>query len=398
MEWQSFEELIRISQDISPVTGRPYVPIEVIESAHWQQSIFRHRIVTRSPVSGRGTGSPPPQRDKELGITLTTAEILATLPSDTKSDVERLKPFYPIPVDSSQRIGDSDSAFANSAASADELLGNTSDLSGQGYSTPKQANFFGILSPHYTVASCIRTDMTGKARWSPYPPFRFAVEFWGVGQLLEKSRIYSHTIWYAGSLFNVYVQVVRKKGIQLGVYLHRQSSVDAIPRASTPRAFVSTRGERLLNSTPSPSSPPGVIHPLPHSPRRSHVSVGSTSSTSSVTFAVPGSPPSPTLSQLPPSTTSLASSATAVPVAPIQPYRDPRSTISAHFTISCSSATGSSLIRFSSSPDQFSIGQSWGWKSSSLQMGEYTEPNGEAKARELDRETSLRATVVLGLI
>jgi hypothetical protein len=271
-------------------------------------------------------------------------------------------------------------------------------LSGQGRSTPKQANFFGILSPRYTAASCIQTDMTGKARWSPYPPFRFAVEFWGVGQLLEKSRIYSHTIWYAGSLFNVYVQVVRKKGIQLGVYLHRQSSVDALPRPSTPRTFISTRVERLLNSTPSSSSPPGSPHPLPQSPRRTHVSVVSSSSTSSVAFAVPGSPPSPAPSQLPPSTASQESGATPVPVAPIQPYRDPRSTISAYFTISCFSATGSSLICFSSSPDQFSIGQSWGWKSSSLRTEEYSDSNGEAKARELDREASLRATVVLGLI
>lgn len=382
---------MRISQDISPVTGRPYIPIETIESAHWQQSIFRHRIVTLSPVSG--TGSSSPQGENELRLALSTTEILATLSSDAKSDAEQSKIYHPISVDSSQRIGDSDSAFATAVSSVDELLGNGPDFPGQGYSTPKQANFFGIFSPPYTAASCIRADITGKARWSPYPPFRFAVEFWGVGQLPEKSRIYSHTIWYAGSLFNVYVQVARKKGpgVQLGMYLHRQSSVDAIPRPSAPPFPVSTRGERLLNTTLAPSCPLGT-------PRRGHVSIGSISSTSSAGLAVPGSPPSPTVSQLQPSAASQVFNVTPAPVAPIQPYRDPRSTISAYFTISCSSPTGSSLIRFSSSPDQFSIGQSWGWKSSSLRTEEYMDSNGDANARELNREASLRATIVLGLI
>ncbi|KAF8530998.1 hypothetical protein JB92DRAFT_2782164 [Gautieria morchelliformis] len=391
----SFEELMRISQDISPVNGRPYVSMETIHSAYWQHSIFRHHIVTRSPVSTVGTGSRPPQGDKELGITVSTAEILATLSSDSVSGAERMKPYYPVPVDSSQRIGDWDNACTTTTPSDDQLLGRASDLSDAGLLRPRQVNFFGILSPHYTAASCIHADATGKARWSPYPPVRFGVEFWGVGQLAEKSRAYSHTIWYAGSLFNVYVQVVRKKGIQLGVYLHRQSSVDPMPRASVPPVTISTRAERLLNSTPAPGNCPSTPIPPPQSPPRGHISAGSSSSISSVAFAVPGSPPSsPTPSHIQPSTIN----AVPAPVAPLQPYRDPRSTISAHFIISCASATGSSLTRFSSSPDQFSIGQSWGWKSSSLRTEEYTEPNGEAKTRELNREASLRATVVLGLI
>jgi hypothetical protein len=57
-------------------------------------------------------------------------------------------------------------------------------------------------------------------------------------------RLYSHTIFYAGSCYNVYIQAFRKKGIQLGVYLHRQSNVNPIPAASAPRA---------LNTQPSPS-------------------------------------------------------------------------------------------------------------------------------------------------
>lgn len=48
-------------------------------------------------------------------------------------------------------------------------------------------------------------------KWTPFPPVRFGVEFWGVNGLREKGRLHSQTIWYAGSLYNVYVQVVRKK-------------------------------------------------------------------------------------------------------------------------------------------------------------------------------------------
>lgn len=42
-------------------------------------------------------------------------------------------------------------------------------------------------------------------------------------------------------------------------------------------------------------------------------------------------------------------------IAPQQPYRDPRAQISAYFSIACHSATGSSLMRFSSAPDTVSL-------------------------------------------
>ncbi|KAF8588415.1 hypothetical protein K439DRAFT_1335342 [Ramaria rubella] len=392
------ERLISISQHISPITGRRYVPIETIQAAHWTQTLLRHRIVSQSSVTRERTSSPP--HDKELGITINTSEILAILSAEGTSDAERSKPYHPIPVDSSQRIGDADGAFLTASASFSQLLGNSPDASGQGHLPPRQSNFFGILTPYHTAASCIQSDATGNTRWSPYPPFRFAVEFWGVGQLLEKSRLHSHTIWYAGSMFNVYVQVARKKGIQLGVYLHRQSSVDPIPRASSPPISVSTRGERLLNSSNDSSNIWEPI-PRPQSSPREHISIASSVSLPGAAFTVPGSPrpvTSPSVSQLPRSTNSPPSNTMLVTTAPLQPYRDPRSSIAAHFIISCASATGISLTRFSSSPDQFSVSQSWGWKSSSLRTEEYTEQDGQAKARDLNKETSLRATVVLGLI
>jgi hypothetical protein len=58
---------------------------------------------------------------------------------------------------------------------------------------------------------------------------------------------------------------------------------------------------------------------------------------------------------------------------------------------------GTSLTRFSSSPDQFSIGQSWGWKSSSLRTEIYEDINA-MKDNVESREASLRATVLIGLV
>lgn len=98
-----------------------------------------------------------------------------------------------------------------------------------------ESSFFGLAVSRHSASTCCQRDPTGKCRWSPFPPYRFAVEFWDIACLKDKSRLYSHTVWYGGSLFNVYVQILRKKEqAQLGIYLHRQSSTDPIPAPSSP--------------------------------------------------------------------------------------------------------------------------------------------------------------------
>ena len=65
-------------------------------------------------------------------------------------------------------------------------------------------------------------DTTPPVSYTHYPPFRFAAEFPNPRSLKEKKRVYSRTVWYAGSLWNVYIQKVETtKNTQLGVYLHR---------------------------------------------------------------------------------------------------------------------------------------------------------------------------------
>ncbi|KDQ54916.1 hypothetical protein JAAARDRAFT_38030 [Jaapia argillacea MUCL 33604] len=416
----SFEDLMFIEKDVSPSTGRPYVPASVLQASHWGQSLLRHHIMVKPTTSTSPIPSTPPPRDKELGLTLQTSDILTTLSSDRgKTRDEQERPFYPIPGDSSVRIGDT-TGLEN--ASMDELFATPSaqpsDPKKVSRLSTSEQTFFGLLSSssqQHSASTCLAHDSNGKTRWSPYPPFRFGVEFWDVDWLKEKSRLHSHTVWYAGSLFNVYVQVVRKKGsagtpaVQLGVYLHRQSSVDPVPPASAPSPLITMRErERVLsNASAAPvreSSSATSVHSV------GGISIRTPNSRSST----PVSSPSHPTSQSPYGTASLSSSpgttlpstlhtlpATSSPIMPPQPYRDPRASISAYFTISCPSATGASLTQFTSAPDVFSISQSWGWKSSSLRTEEYLEVGGGEEGLgegPATKEVSLRATVVLGLV
>lgn len=393
---QLVDDIIAISQDMSPTTGRPFVPICVLQDAHWTQSLLRCRITARPSGSSSPTSSPPPARDKELGFCISTAEILSRLsdsPNQQSTVNEKDRVYYPVAQDSSLRIGDSNGI---EGASMDQLFDPSTPVDSKSPSraATSERNFFGLKAERKTAVECVASDATGKARWSPHPPYRFAVEFWDIDSLKEKSRLHSHTIWYAGSLFNVYVQVIRKKGVQLGIYLHRQSSVDPIPAPSAP---VQTGARCERNHNRVPSLPQQILSSV-SSPTLRH-----SPSIQPVRSGTPSSPPStssgfPTTYQ----STGNAIPATAPPIAPAQPYRDPRPSVSAYFSISCTSTTGSSITRFTSVPDVFSISQSWGWKSSSLRLEEMGEIGADGQPVKspvpAPKELSLRATVVLGVI
>ncbi|KAI0638951.1 hypothetical protein C8Q77DRAFT_1045670 [Trametes polyzona] len=416
------DDLMAISQDRSPSTGKPIVPLSVLQAAHWNYSALYHRITARA----LGSSSPslsPSGGVKELGLGMSDADIL----KESLQSEEQNAAFYPIPGDSSLRLGDSTGL---EGASMEQLF----DLGTKKGAHSTEANFFGLEQAHRPAAAFVTGSASGSAatQWTSHPPFRFAVEFWDVDALKEKSRLHSHTVWYAGSLYNVYVQVVRKKGIQLGIYLHRQSTVDPIPASSTPvvqmlpppprdRSVVG-RGSSASVSSPRPPSLAGSSifrshSPAPMSPlaRTSTTASAPTSpaaaSSSALSSSLPNSPgfarSSANLHGSSNSVGSLAGMPVMLPAmvptgAPPQPYRDPRSAVSAYFTIACASATGASLTRFTSAPDVFSVSQSWGWKSSSLRAEEYLEVDAEGQSAAVvmpaRREVSLRATVVLGVV
>lgn len=371
-----------ISHDVSSTTGRPYVSTNRLHSSHWKQSELKLKV-----------GSA--MRDKELGITRLTSEVAVS--SDVGSPSPT--PYWVVASDSSERIGD---ATGLENATMDQLFtGLPHDDNKKAIpANTSEANFFGILPPLHNAATVVHLDPGSGKRWSPFPPIRFAVEFWDVDYLKEKTRMHSHTIWYAGSLYNAYVQVIRKKGVQLGVYLHRQSHVDPLPsfsvpsprRSEVPRAPSSRLHSNLFSNASQFADP----YRIPAPASASTLTLGGIRSTTPVS-AQPGSP---TSNSPPPG------NRTTSPVNhPAQPYRDPRSAISAYFSISCASATGASVTRFSSGPDTFAISQSWGWKSSTLRTEEFLELGDDGQPIPIcltdinaGKLVSLRATIVIGII
>jgi hypothetical protein len=389
---QTFDDLVYISNDRSPTTGRLYVPERVIQAAHWTQSMLRHQVVGGPPLSP--TASPTgANRDQELGISVTQQDIKEALSHPEKDEENRM--YWPIASSSYIRIGEC-AGIEN--PSMDELFGLGSGSSSRhalGRSSMSVSSFFGLTNALHPAVECASSSSSDATRWVPYPPYRFGVEYWDVDSLREKAHLYSQTIWYAGSLFNVFVQMFRKKaqGPQLGIYLHRQSSVDPIPPLSIP--YGSTSPEKLAESKPrnppnTPSSP--IISPT-YPTQYSFSGIPMTPSPRSST-PVQGSPSNSSIS-------GCGLPAQGPPTIPSQPYRDSRAQVSAYFTISCASATGSSVTRFSSNPDNFSISQSWGWRSSSLRAEVCVDGDrvvDPVTSSLLGDINSVRVTVVLGVV
>ncbi|KAI9445522.1 hypothetical protein H4582DRAFT_2117801 [Lactarius indigo] len=373
----SIDDLVHISCDRSPTTGRPYVPERVIEAAHWTQSTLRHKIMGPLPSSPNTSPASPKgaSRHKELGISVSQKDIEEALSSFEKDETNRA--YWPVPGPSSIRMGE---CVGVENPSMDELFGLSPAAPkprGSGRPSMSISSFFGLQNDRCVATNCVSNNSADSARWVPYPPYRFAVEFWDVDSLREKSHLYSRTIWYAGSLFNVFVQMFRKKtqGPQLGVYLHRQSSVDPIPPLSVPA------GHHLATETPIDNRP----------------NARNLSSPSSATL-LPISPTHPrpdTPLQGSPSTSALTGGglpATGTPTVPHQPYRDPRAQVSAYFA--------NVVRKRNRNPDDFSISQSWGWRSSSLRTEvcvDNDKSTGSSSPSPVG-DTSVRVTVVLGVV
>ncbi len=231
--------------------------------------------------------------------------------------------------------------------------------------------------------------------WLPYEPMRIGVDFWGVDKLPERNRLYSPTFFYAGSLWNLYVQTIRKpKGVQLGIYLHRQNPAEPLPPASAApsEAAAAAANTAATGMNPRVSAPsldqllneslnlnPAGLHSdtIGGTPRQSRGAYGS--SLSGAGGSGDEQPP------------------TIPPVMPAMPYRDPRKGIRAFFSIHCPSPFGNAMTRFSSGPDQFTLSQSWGWKSSSL-LGTVYLADGHVEDVRSESANRFRCVCTIGLV
>ncbi|KAH3677118.1 hypothetical protein WICMUC_001873 [Wickerhamomyces mucosus] len=94
------------------------------------------------------------------------------------------------------------------------------------YGTPEYLSK--IISEHHNINE---DQPNGKSTEIGYhvstiPPFRFSVAFSNVSDLEPEKRVYAKTLSYAGSYWNLYIQKIKhKKGYQIGVYVHRASSI-----------------------------------------------------------------------------------------------------------------------------------------------------------------------------
>jgi hypothetical protein len=252
---QTWDELVAASEDRSPINNSPYVSLTTIQAAHWNSDMLRQLILKQDTLRGPGrpTGGIGGNEHKglDLGLKIGFSDLKST---DGKA-------YWPIPTDTSLRIGETSNVAQNE--------GFFKPSAPHSSHRPMTAhNFFGIGSPRRT-GEAILTDGSlsqstpnpqAGSQWVAHQPFRFSVEFWGVDSLKERMRLHSQTVFYAGSCYNVYTQAIRKKGLQLGVYLHRKSNVDPIPAASAPRSVsIQTPPSSLPLSLPSTSAPTSPV-------------------------------------------------------------------------------------------------------------------------------------------
>ncbi|KAI8931722.1 hypothetical protein NX059_011365 [Plenodomus lindquistii] len=243
MEFEQLE-YIKNARDIF---GLPVMPERVISNALWQQLALRQRVLnTEETAQELGLVKSPPEPEVTNVATKTGSDAKAK-GKQTAAPVE--DDFGP----------ESDSWDGNGkprkfwipSSDCNIVLGNgadpvvTTSNSFQRHASrlsatiqPEDAQWatdFASTPSTFTNPNA-RMDFTqrpisaggGNAgqpkpiAYTEYPPFRFSAEFPNPRFLKEKKRVYSRTVSYAGSLWNIYIQKVRSaKNVQLGVYLHR---------------------------------------------------------------------------------------------------------------------------------------------------------------------------------
>ena len=286
----------------------------------------------------------------------------------------------------------------------------------------------------HTEASSLDIDTTSSSNettpkvtpptYSTYPPYRFAVELPSARVLKDRRKFFSHTVFYAGSHWNVYIKKVKNgaKNPHLGVYLHRAPRQQKSTPATSPsqgavdrrigalEQRMHHRGNRIYHRPPYPAahifnqdnpaatwtfnmpqynttaaariqqqaqqSPipnidtyssaavmtgPGPHMPTPSSPADPYMAPYNATSFSSSSDDENTSPTHP-----PADLESLTYQPSHPQVPTLGAYVDKRPTIKTYFKIFSPSRGGRVLSVYESVPCDFNFSQSWGWKSSSL--------------------------------
>lgn len=459
-----FEQLqhIRSARDI---LGVPVLPEKIVSDALWMQMELRQRIINahesdielglskvaeeQEVADGAEQASEADRgKQKEDQHSQSTSSLTTDMDSGSWDGNGQPRKFWIPTADVSCIIGGVREAIASPAmtSSGDWTAGaarlsaslEPSDVT---WAVDFAGSMFDSGSTNRTITS------SSPPRYSHYPPFRFSAEFPNPRGLKEKKRVYSQTVWYAGSMWNLYIQRVNtSKGQQLGIYLHRAKDKDPSddPLAQFAPASIDDRigqleREVLLRKTnnpnhtswhdsadnedhvadfdaststllsPSRSAPyhdPEHNHKTSQTPARPNQRPGgslhhrSTQVDDSHSLILDPDSPGADASLL------RANQRLMSAISTVPPYNDTRSTIKTYFKIYSPSKAGRLMSVYESAPDSFNFGKSWGWKSSQMVLddgiGFDSNTSGKAPTAGMSggvlgsREGKLRYMVVIG--
>jgi hypothetical protein len=446
-----FEQLqqIRNQRDI---LGVPVLPEKVISNALWMSMELRQRVLNATEADLElglsEQAEEQPEEEAEPEPANAKGKQPEREPSDAESDVMESgswdgngmpRKFWIPSTDSTHIIGGTAEAYvAATNTSPSHATYHMSRLSASldpqdvQWAADFMASGGDLASGLMRPASA--GDTTHQIRYSHYPPFRFSAEFPNPRTLKEKKRVYSQTVWYAGSMWNLYIQRVNtSKSTQLGIYLHRakdkEGSEDINHLASVDdrigllereifmrrnhrrsqawRAVRSARGGDI-GGDQDDSSGDGGDHDATVIPGTTEASAHSSSlRPDSLVKAHKTSQSSPllTLSEslldrpftldMDEEDDDLAKMSKKMNVSTLPPYVDGRPTIKTYFKIFAPSKAGRMLSVYESAPDRFNFSQSWGWKSSTMVLDEgVLGYDGIHKTKD----GRLRFMVVIGMI
>ncbi|KAH9836434.1 germ cell-less [Teratosphaeria destructans] len=246
-----FEQLqyIRRARDC---LGLPIMPEKVISAALWQQMELRQKILNArdsemelgvsikctddSATLGAGrdttmsitTPSTPPEQNKGKHRAIETDEDVEDIDSGSWDGNGRPRKFW-IPASDCNIVmgGNADPVIATSNNTTLQRHANRLSATLQPEDVQWAADFTAITSQPrpptlHGQDGEGRLEPPAEVSYTHFPPFRFAAEFPNPRLLKEKKRFYSRTVFYAGSLWNIYIQkIATSRNKQLGVYLHR---------------------------------------------------------------------------------------------------------------------------------------------------------------------------------
>ncbi|KAF1912126.1 hypothetical protein BDU57DRAFT_560024 [Ampelomyces quisqualis] len=468
-------DFIRNARDIF---GLPVMPERVVSNALWQQLSLRQRVLNADESAqelGLRQTPPEPQSPgagtKSEGASTTKGKEVAVadeteIESDSWDANGRPRKFWIPSSDCNIVLGNGADPVVTTSSSfqrhASRLSATIQPEDAQ-WATDFASTPSTFTNPNTRMDQSIRRPISaggGNAgqpkpiAYTESPPFRFSAEFPNPRFLKEKKRVYSRTVSYAGSLWNIYIQKVRSaKNVQLGVYLHRvkdrdndeihnsntlsqenNHSVDERigqleremlmrsahhdMRRAAPTLANDATGEEDTSGSGGDADTNPLSRPLFASTslnrRRSANMTGisarnntlptSPSPQDSASFPMPTSSPSPSSDPEPDSDSDTRLFHLPLPcrstISAIPPYVDARPTIKTYFKIYSPSKGGRMLSIYESAPDRFNFSQSWGWKSSTLMLDEaaLTGEDGEdGEERKSARgEGKLRFMVVIG--